>query len=520
MSWLSGWAKRIKLTVDCVKIDANQTHFPVTVILSSVHGAGMFTELGADANRKKVAFTKVDEETQLYAEIELFDFANQKAVYHVSANGWEIASGADTDFYMYYDASQAENTTYIGDVTETPAQAVWDSGFKAVYHMAQDPNGDVANAIKDSTSNVNHGTPVGGMTSSDLVDGKIGKAIDFDGNDSILLGTDSSLDIGANDFTLEAIGMWTSGGNVAGFINIGSFTKRYALGLGYLDASKVSMGQNVADFYYNAGSGLNDENAHYIVGVGDLAGGNPIIYVDSVSKSYLTSLGGANIQANNIGRSPYGYFVGKIDEVRVSSTVRSVAWIKATYYSLWDLLLTYGEEEEAPLAPPIITEASVIFVGQIKNVSFQGVAASVNCVGFEHFLKQTIPKWRYQLTCNHMIFDSKCTKAEADYKTTTTVTLDSTGTELISADFDALEDGYFTGGKVVFGDEARTIVNHVGSVVTLIYKMKGLEDNDSVDAYPGCDGRIETCKDKFDNLINFLGFPFIPEENPALRVSW
>ena len=85
---------------------------------------------------------------------------------------------------------------------------------------------------------------------------------------------------------------------------------------------------------------------------------------------------------------------------------------------------------------------------------------------------------------------------------------------------DAQEDGYFTGGHIIFGDETRTIVDHVGSIVTIMYKFKELEDNDSVDAYPGCDGKIETCKDKFDNLLNFLGFPFIPVENPALRVSW
>lgn len=165
-------------------------------------------------------------------------------------------------------------------------------------------------------------------------------------------------------------------------------------------------------------------------------------------------------------------------------------------------------------------EASVIFIGQIKNVIFKGITANVECVGFEHFLNQPVPIWRYQLTCNHMVFDSKCTKVAADYKTTTTVTLDSTGIKLTSADFDVLDDGYFTGGKVVFGDEARTIVGHVGSVITLMYKMQELEDNDSVDVYPGCDGRIETCKDKFNNIINFLGFPFIPTENPALRVSW
>ena len=170
--------------------------------------------------------------------------------------------------------------------------------------------------------------------------------------------------------------------------------------------------------------------------------------------------------------------------------------------------------DQAPL------EASVIFLGQIKGVSFKGIAANVNCVGFEHFLKQTVPRWRYQLTCNHMVFDSKCTLVEADYKITAVITLDSTKTKLTSATFDAQEDGYFTGGHIIFGDETRTIVDHVGSIVTIMYKFKELEDNDSVDAYPGCDGKIETCKDKFDNLLNFLGFPFIPVENPALRVSW
>ncbi|MBW2632475.1 MAG: hypothetical protein JRC90_12110 [Deltaproteobacteria bacterium] len=36
---------------------------------------------------------------------------------------------------------------------------------------------------------------------------------------------------------------------------------------------------------------------------------------------------------------------GKMDEIRMSYTVRSAAWIKATYNSLWGTLLTYGSEE-------------------------------------------------------------------------------------------------------------------------------------------------------------------------------
>lgn len=165
-------------------------------------------------------------------------------------------------------------------------------------------------------------------------------------------------------------------------------------------------------------------------------------------------------------------------------------------------------------------EKSVIFIGQIKSVSFKGVSAEAECVGFEHFLKMGIPLWRYQLTCNHKLFDAGCTLTKATYKVTAAVTLDATETILTAAAFDALADGYFIGGLVEFENERRTIVAHAGSAITINFKMINLVSTDSVDAYPGCDGRIETCRDKFaaSNIDNFLGFPFIPEENPARRM--
>ena len=165
-------------------------------------------------------------------------------------------------------------------------------------------------------------------------------------------------------------------------------------------------------------------------------------------------------------------------------------------------------------------EVDVVFIGQIKTVSFKGVRATINCVGFEHFLKKTIPTWRYQLNCNHQVFDSMCALTKASYKTTTVITLNATGLTLTSADFGAEADGYFIGGEVIFGNESRTVIAHVGNDITLMYKFLELVTTDTVDAYPGCDGRAETCRDKYSNIVHFLGFPFIPEENPATRVSW
>jgi len=170
-------------------------------------------------------------------------------------------------------------------------------------------------------------------------------------------------------------------------------------------------------------------------------------------------------------------------------------------------------------------EKSVIFIGQIKSVSFKGVSAEAECVGFEHFLKMGIPLWRYQINCNHKLFDAGCiagwTLTKEDYKVgPATVTLDATKTILTSATFGGYDADYFVGGLVEFGNERRTIVAYSGNAITINFKMINLEDNDSVDAYPGCDGQIETCRDKFisSNIDNFLGFPFIPEENPARRM--
>jgi len=167
-----------------------------------------------------------------------------------------------------------------------------------------------------------------------------------------------------------------------------------------------------------------------------------------------------------------------------------------------------------------LTEGDVVFIGQIKAVAFQGITASVSCVGFEHYLKKSIPTWRYQLNCNHTIFDTLCTLTESTYLTSTAIVLDATGTQLSSSDFGLESDGYFTGGEVRFGDEARTIVSHIGNTIIIMYKMKELVTTDTVSAYPGCDGRAETCRDKYSNIVHFLGFPFIPVENPALRITW
>ena len=90
MAWLANWDKRIKITADKDVVDANLSHFPLTIRLGTAVGIGdvdvscVFDELTSNDNRKKIAVTKTDGETQLYVEIEQWDDANEKAVHPLS----------------------------------------------------------------------------------------------------------------------------------------------------------------------------------------------------------------------------------------------------------------------------------------------------------------------------------------------------------------------------------------------------------------------------------------------------
>ena len=82
-------------------------------------------------------------------------------------------------------------------------------------------------------------------------------------------------------------------------------------------------------------------------------------------------------------------------------------------------------------------------------------------------------------------------------------------------------DGYYTGGMLRADDGTLSyIIAHVGSSITiqrLSYSLAEAIANGfpfDVKLYPGCDHSRQTCNDKFDNLLNYGGFDFIPTKNP------
>jgi hypothetical protein len=346
MAWLSGWAKRIKITVDADQVDAALSNFPVPIYLSAASGISdddvscVFDELTSDANRKKIAVTTDDGTTQCYVEIERWDDASEKAWLHVKLPS--VSESADTDLYLYYDSSQEDNTTYVGDTTDAAAQSVWDSDFVGVYHMEQDPSGG-ASAIKDSTNNGRHLTPYGSMTTSDLVDGQFGKAIDFDGSNDYME-VASNLSAGYTSVTCEALAkatVWTSP-NGTTIIRFGAGSTGQGTGIA----------QNGSTGRYNNGVYGDDASTFTILNewrylVQRVGSGNAYFFENdqpsSVNTVSFTSGEGKLALGKNFSGSAFFGFIGA--EIRISQIARSNAWLKTTYHGLFDSLLEFGAEE-------------------------------------------------------------------------------------------------------------------------------------------------------------------------------
>ena len=99
------------------------------------------------------------------------------------------------------------------------------------------------------------------------------------------------------------------------------------------------------------------EWAHVAMTLDDANPGAPELYVGGLPQAVSTLMPGfgtplsdANVPLS-VGGSAYNgtvFFDGRIDELRISSQVRSPDWLRAEYLSMTGGLVTVGEEESSP----------------------------------------------------------------------------------------------------------------------------------------------------------------------------
>lgn len=361
VSWLNNWAYRMEIETEPNILDYGHTHIAIPLFLGTSVGSNnadntpIFDEIGSDY--KKIAITSDDGTTQLYGEVEKWDTINEKAVIWVSKSDWFLDANTYNKFYIYYDNSESENTTYIGDPGSRTE--VWDSDIKLRYGMNQDPS-STSPQIIDSTSNNNDGTSNGSMTSGDIVDGKVGDALVFDNNDYINGGSDSSLDV-ASDIIVS---IWAYITDLPSWSNIND--QRVIL-LDKMDGSRgytISVTDNLSQTtgtvtfiigdsggykYINSNATLSENTWHHIMATYD--GDELRLYIDDGwDKTKTVGSQAINDSADLTvpHQDDYG-FSGKIDELVIYDTAYSSGQYNILHYSQTDELLIWGSETEKPI---------------------------------------------------------------------------------------------------------------------------------------------------------------------------
>lgn len=176
------------------------------------------------------------------------------------------------------------------------------------------------------------------------------------------------------------------------------------------------------------------------------------------------------------------------------------------------------------------TQTVQAFAGSVSSAVFRENECELRCAADTEVLSRIIPIAVYQPQCNHVLYSRSkshdlesgsraqtigCNVNKDAFRTSVTIHAAS-GLNVAGSGFSQLPAGYFTYGYVerALDGDVRWITSHSGANIVLSYPFPDLAPGETLHTYPGCDGLERTCREKFNNVINFGGFTRMPAKNP------
>ncbi|MFX1432043.1 MAG: DUF2341 domain-containing protein, partial [Promethearchaeota archaeon] len=326
-----------EITINHLKVAEDLTDFP---LLISINDMDLNTEVQADGD--DIAFSNGSD--WLNHEIEFFekDFIPNYARLVAWVRIPSLLSSTDTMIYMYYGNSTMESR-------QNPT-GVWTSNYKAIWHLNT--------TLLDSTSNNNDGTNSG----ADDVSAFIGRGRDYNGvtpnGDYSDMSSGSSMDNVFNGGATISAWIYPEGwgggqyGRVLAKSSITDGTDGWVMcidgeadlvdhhmlfyhgfdknpyrGLWYTPADSVSLSQwQYLVVTYDASSDTNVPSI-YINGIAQ----SPLTPEPSPTGEPVDDTSQAVYIGNYGGATKDRTFDGVIDEVRISSGIRSFGWIETEF---------------------------------------------------------------------------------------------------------------------------------------------------------------------------------------------
>jgi uncharacterized phage protein (TIGR02218 family) len=158
--------------------------------------------------------------------------------------------------------------------------------------------------------------------------------------------------------------------------------------------------------------------------------------------------------------------------------------------------------------------------GTLGEVRREGEAFTAEMRGLSERLAQESGRL-YTATCSADLGDGRCRidlASPAFRGAGAVISLEATAA-FIAGGLDGFEDGWFTAGKLTFTSGANSglsveVKSHrkAGAVRRVLWQAMAepIVAGDTFLITAGCDKRFDTCRARFNNALNFRGFPHIP----------
>lgn len=160
-------------------------------------------------------------------------------------------------------------------------------------------------------------------------------------------------------------------------------------------------------------------------------------------------------------------------------------------------------------------EGIAFWEGRVTGASYQDNATKcvMLCRTSESATSRSIPRYKFQGICNHILYDSSCQVVPASFDYAGEVIAEASRQITVDG-LSAMGADWAVGGYVATANDYRLVMSQSGDVLTLLIDFAVNLLGSTVTVFAGCDHNFPTCRDKFSNSINFGGFPFVPTRNP------
>lgn len=161
-------------------------------------------------------------------------------------------------------------------------------------------------------------------------------------------------------------------------------------------------------------------------------------------------------------------------------------------------------------------ETLVIFKGRVTQPKFDDDSNMMTlvCSTAESYQNRNILTRKFQKTCANKIYDRFCGLNFEDWAEELTVT-GITGLVVTFSATNSYPDRFFDRGLLHANGIYTSIIKSTTSTLTLYRANLEIAVGDVIKVAPACDQSRQSCYEKFNNHLRFMGFPNIPNSNPV-----